>query len=157
MQKNKKSFINSTLIFIAIALVIVAFAAYDFYNRDIVPINTYPKGSVVVLRQYRLYPSNYTIVIYKNGDVKKSRIEDHYTESMLEKVKFELVHKLTEIEKEELFNIIESLPNNKTYDDNIDSKGIQVIPTLEATDLKNASEYNQETVDRLENFISKVS
>jgi hypothetical protein len=157
MKDRKKLLTNSTFIFIAIALIIVAFSAYDFINRDIVPINTYPEGSIMLVRKYRLYPNDITIVIYKNGNVKKARREDHYTEGLADKEKFELVHVLSDTEKTELNMIIESLPSNRTYDGGIDSRGIQIIPALSATDLKDASEYNQETVDKILDFINKVS
>ncbi len=157
MQRLKKIFTNSTFIFIAIVLIIVAFATYYFYNRDLVPIDTYPVGHVVLVRKYRLYPNNITVVIYGNGNVKKARREDHYTDKLNDKEKYELVHKLSSSEKIELNELIDSLASNRTYDSNVDSYGIQVLPTQSASDLKDASEYNQETVNKLLNFIERVS
>ncbi len=157
MHKSRQFIINWTVVLIAIGLVVVAFAAYDFFNRDIVPMNSYPKGNAILVRRYRLYPNNYTVVVYRNGQVKKAKREDHYTQNMEEKEKFKTVHKLTSSEKTEIISLINDLHNYRVMDGNTDSKGVEILPSLEAQELKDAGEYSQEMVDKIVEFLERVS
>jgi len=68
---------------LVIAVLVGIFLVFSFYNstnKDIVPYNDYPEGSILVAKNSYVYPYKTIIAIYKDGEVKKSKIVDEVTD-----------------------------------------------------------------------------
>jgi hypothetical protein len=72
---------NYSLVLVAIGIVIFAFWLHNQENKNIVPYNEYPDGSVLVVKNTFVYPYKTIIAIYKNGKVKKSKIIDQINDT----------------------------------------------------------------------------
>ena len=151
----KRKIKNYSLVLIAIGLVIFAFWLYDQENKNIVPYNEYPDGSVLVVKNTFTYPYKTIIAIYKDGTIKRSRIIDQINDTGRPKEHYEDIKDLTREEIKELESLINDVADHKIEGQSEEYYGI-LIKTNNGKTLESAGNYDHSYVEKLNDFIDKV-
>ncbi len=146
---------NYSLVLVAIGIVLFAFWLYHQENKNIVPYNEYPDGSVLVVKNTYTYPYKTIIAIYKNGKVKISKIIDEINETGKPKEHYKDVTPLTYSETKELEALIKDVADHRTVDMSEQYYGI-LIKTSNSSTLENAGNFEHEYVQKLNDFIEKI-
>ena len=147
---------NYSLIIIAIALVLFALWFYHMENKNILPYNEYPDGSVLVVKNTYVYPYKTIIVIYKDGTVKKSKIQDKVLDTGKPQEHYKKEKDLTKEEVKELEHLIREVANHPIEKPIEEFYGI-LIRINSDNNLESAANYERAYVDELNDFIEEIT
>ena len=146
---------NYTLVIVVFVVIFLAFSFYHNENKNIVPYNEYPEGSVLVAKNTYVYPYKIIIAIYKDGTVKKYKIVDEVTDMGAPKEQYRNVNELSKDEIKTLERLIADCEAHRTTLLDIEYYGLLIKTSHEST-LESASHFEQEYVDRLNEFIENI-
>ena len=150
-----KTLRNYSIIIICIVCVVLVFNFYNVENKDIVPYNEYPEGSMLVAKSTYVYPYKTNIAVYKNGTVKRSKIVDEVTDLGLPKEHYEKIDSLSKEEIDTLKQLIKDCEDHRTTLLNIKDYGLLIKTSSDST-LEPATDFEQEYVDKLNEFIESL-
>ena len=146
---------NYSLVLVAIGIVIFAFWLHNQENKNIVPYNEYPDGSVLVVKNTFVYPYKTIIAIYKNGKVKKSKIIDQINDTGRPNERFNDEKPLSNSELKELERLIKDVADHRSVDMQEEYYGI-LIKTDSGSTLENAGNFEHSYVEKLNEFIENL-
>lgn len=146
---------NYSIIIICIVAVVLVFNFHHFENKDTVPYNEYPEGSMLVAKSTYVYPYKTNIAVYKNGTVKRSKIVDEITDMGKPKEHYEKIDTLTSEQINTLKELIKDCEDHRTANLDIQFYGL-LIKTSSQSTLESAAHFEQAYVDKLNDFIESL-
>ncbi len=147
---------NITAVLVAFGIIVFAVTVYISRNRNIVPYNQYPDGSVLAAKNTYVYPYKTLVVIYKDGTVKKSKIVDEITDKGEPKEQFKDINELSAEEIRELERLIAGCEAHRKYYNIGEFKGVLLKTSLDST-LETGENFEEVYVKALEEFIDRAS